>query len=320
MLSTLLSFSPCSRSEREERVQRGLDRIADGEGLDGGLGDEKATSQSRDHFLRFRLGGQRLERVVLAVQHVPDAGESELDHDGRGDAVAGAHAGEVEGLFDVLGIADPAPDARNLLGGIRKRVAHPLFIQPGQRGRGRHGAERGARALGAAVTGSHEVRSEGQQKAAADVVTERDRGEQLRSRSALALGHREGRGHDGAAGMSFGHRLEVVGLVGVREHAVDQRGVDGRGHDIGGDDGRFRDAALRPRVADRHLSGFETGSRHHRRQRVQNAMPGFPCHVRREAALPRLRHIARQPPGNVSFGHSNAPVGMRLWCVAANSL
>ena len=256
---------------------------------------------------------------MLAVQHVPDAGKSQLHHDGRGDAVARAHAGEVEGFFDVLGVADPAPDTRYLLGGIRKRVAHPLFIQPRQRGRGRHGAERGARALGTAVTGSHEVRSEGQQKTAADVVTERDRGEQLRSRSAIALGHREGRGHDGAAGMSFGHRLEVVGLVGVREHAVDQRGVDGRGRDIGGKDGRFRDAALRAGEADRHLSGFETGSRHHRRQRVQNAMPGFPCHVWREASLPRLRHIAGQPPGDISFGHCNPPVGMRLWCVAANA-
>ncbi len=31
------------------------------------------------------------------------------DHDGRGDAVARAHAGEVEGLFDMLSIAHPAP-------------------------------------------------------------------------------------------------------------------------------------------------------------------------------------------------------------------
>lgn len=97
------------------------------------------------------------------------------------------------------------------------------------------------------MTGSHEVRSEGQEKAAADVVTERDRGEQLRSRSAIALGYREGREHDGAARMSFCHRLEVVGLVGVREHAVDESGVYRRGHDIGGKDGRFRDAPLRAR-------------------------------------------------------------------------
>ena len=46
---------------------------------------------------------------MLAIQNVPDTGKSKLNHDRRSDAVAGAHAGEVEGLFDVLGIADPAP-------------------------------------------------------------------------------------------------------------------------------------------------------------------------------------------------------------------
>ena len=68
-------------------------------------------------------------------------------------------------------------------------------------------------------------------------------------------------------------------------------------------DGRFRDAALRAREADRHLPGLELRSRHHRRQRVQDAVPGFPRHVRREPLLPRLRHVARQPPGDVRFRH-----------------
>ena len=62
------------------------------------------------------------------------------------------------------------------------------------------------------------IGSERHQPAAAEVVAERDRTEQLRARALVALGHRERRGHDGAAGMRLGDRLEVVGLVGVREH------------------------------------------------------------------------------------------------------
>ena len=152
---------------------------------------------------------------------------------------------------------------------------------------------------------AHEVRSECQEKATADIVTERDRTQQLHARSALALGQREGRGHDGAAGMGFSHRLEVVGLIGVGEDAVDQCGVYGRGLNIGGDDSRFLDPALRPRVANRHFSGFEMGSRHHGGQRVQDAMPGFPRHVSQKTPLPRLHHISRQTTCNISRRHLN---------------
>ena len=297
-------IQPMLATELEERIERSLNRIADGERLDCSFGDEKATSQSRNHFLRFWLCRQCLQRIVLAVQHVPHSGKPQLNHDGRGDAIAGAHAGKVECLFNVLGIAHPAPNTRDLLRGVRKRVAHALFIEPGQRGGGRHRSHRRARAFRTAVTGAHAVRSERQQKTTADVVTERDRGEQLRSRSAFALGHRERRRHDGAAGMSFCHRLEVIGLVGMREHAVDQSGIHRRGHDVGGQDDRFRGAALRACITDRHLSGFQMRSRHHRRQRVQNAMPGFPLHVRREIALACLRHVARQLAGDIRLGHS----------------
>ena len=74
---------------------------------------------------------------MLAVEHVRDAGEARLHHERRGDAVARAHAGEVERLLDVLGVALPAPHAGDLLGGVRQRVAHPLFVEPRHRRRGR---------------------------------------------------------------------------------------------------------------------------------------------------------------------------------------
>src|SRR5450759_3572520 len=77
--------------------------------------------------------------------------------------------------------------------------------------------------------------------------------------TALAMAERESCGHDGAARMGFCRRMEVIGLVGMGEHRVGQSGVDGRGPDVGRDDCRLRDPALRSRVLDSHLSGLEMG-------------------------------------------------------------
>ena len=93
---------------------------------------KKRGAQAVDHFLRVRLRGVRFEGIVLAVQHVGHAGESHLHHQGRGDAVARAHAGKVERLLDVLDVPLPAPDAGNLLRGVREDIAHALFVQPRQ--------------------------------------------------------------------------------------------------------------------------------------------------------------------------------------------
>ena len=134
---------------------------------------------------------------------------------------------------------------------VRQREAHAALVEPGQRRRGRRRAERGARAFGAAMRGAHVVGAERQQEAAAHVVAERHGAQQLGAGPAVPLGHGERGRHDGAAGMRLGHRLEVVGLVGVGEHAVGERGVDGGGAQIRGQHGRLRRAALRPDVADR---------------------------------------------------------------------
>ena len=103
--------------------------------------------------------------------------------------------------------------------------------------------------------------------------------------------------------MSFCHRLEVIGLVGMREHAVDQSGIHRRGHDVGGQDDRFRGAALRACITDRHL-------------RVSDALPtpSPPACPECDAWLPApraardllacLRHVARQLAGDIRLGHS----------------
>ena len=147
--------------------------------------------------------------------------------------------------------------------------------------------------------GAHLIRAERQEKAAAEIVAERDRPQQLRARAVLALGHRERGRHDGAAGMRLGDRLEIVGFVGVAEHPVGERGVDRRRSDVGREDGRLRHAALSAHVLDRHLAGLEAGPRHHRRQRVEDAMLGFAHDLGRQTPIARLDHVARQPAGDI---------------------
>src|SRR3546814_12427640 len=51
----------------------------------------------------------------------------------RSDAVARAHAAEVEGLLDMLGIALPVGDAGGLLGGVGEQVLALPRIEPRDR-------------------------------------------------------------------------------------------------------------------------------------------------------------------------------------------
>src|SRR6266550_2377230 len=107
------------------------------------------------------------------------------------------------------------------------------------------------------MTAAYEVGAERQEKAAANVVAKRYRSEQLRPRSALAFGHCQRRGHDVTAWMGLGHRLEVVSLVGVREHAVGQRSVHSGCSDVSGQHRRLCGPALRSREANRHFPSLE---------------------------------------------------------------
>src|SRR5262245_6207049 len=128
--------------KRQERVQRRLNRIADGEHFDRGLCYEESAAETGDHLFWTRLSREGLQRVVLAIENVRHAAEPGLRHDRRRYAVTGAHSGKVERFFNMLEVAFPTPDSRYLLRGIRQRVSHSIFVKPRERRCGPHGAER----------------------------------------------------------------------------------------------------------------------------------------------------------------------------------
>ena len=293
--------------QRQQRVERRLDGIADGKRLDRGFVHIEAAPEVGDHFFGPRLGRERLDHVVLAVEDVGDAGKARLHHQRGADTIARAHAAEVERLLDVFGVARPAPDARHLLRRVRQRVAHAALVEPRQRRGGPHGTERRAGALCASMRGADMVGPERHQKPAAEVIAEDDGLEHFGARSAFALADREGGGHDGTAWMRLRDRLEVVGFIGVREHAVGERRVHRRRPDLRRQDRGFLFAALRLDVADRGLARREVRAGDDRAERIQDAVPGFARGVGGEGAIARLDHVARQPRG-----HRSSSAGHRL--------
>jgi hypothetical protein len=147
-------------------------------------------------------------------------------------------------------VALPGEDAGHLLRGVE--------TQRGSRSKdrgGRAGFERGAHAFDAAVDPRAARLAERGQEATAQVEAEHHRPHERRARRARPLGHRERGRYRRAPGVRLGERVEVVGLVGVREHAVRERGVDRGGDDVGGRDTRLGGAALRTHVVDRELAG-----------------------------------------------------------------
>ena len=96
------------------------------------------------------------------------------------------------------------------------------------------------------------------------------------------------------------HVEKAFDFSGMGEHRVGERGVDRGGADIGGDDACFGNAALRAGELDRHLTGFEMRARHHRGERIQDAMPGFARHFRWQGSLSCLHHISGEAPGDIS--------------------
>ncbi len=299
IFETVSGVSPCSRRNASSASSGRLDRIADREHLDRTFGHVEARAQVLHHLLRPRLGGERQDHVVLAVQHFGDAGEARLHHRGGGHAVARAHAGKVERLLDVVLVPRPAPEAGHLLRAVGQREARAALVEPGQGRRGGGGAERRAGPLGAAVRGPDVVGAERHQEAAAHVVAQHDGAQELCARAAILFGHRQRGRHDGTARVRLGDRLEVVGFVGVREHAIGQRGVDCGGAEVGGQHRRLERAALRTHVADGRDSGRKLGARHHRRQCVQDPVFSVLHHLCREFPVARGHHVARQPSGDV---------------------
>ncbi len=125
--------------------------------------------------------------------------------------------------------------------------------------------------------------------------------------TALAFCHRECRWNDGRSRMRLGHRLEVVGLVRVREHPVRERGVDRCRADVGREYRRLCRSALSANVARGHDAGRQHGAGDHRAdacrgcgswRRARSARAGLdpaprPCNAR--ACRLRRRWYASRP-------------------------
>ncbi len=236
---------------------------------------------------------------MAAVEHVGDAGEARLHHADRRDAVARAHAGEVEGLLDMVLVAHPAPQAGDLLGRVGEREAHAPLVEAGQGGGGAERTEGRAGALGAAMRAADEVGSERQKQAAAQVVAERHRPDEFGAGIPVPLGERQGRRNGGAAGMGLGHRLEIVGLVRVGAHGVGERRVHRGGPEAGGDDPRLIGAAEGPDIGQRHLARPHPGARDHGGQGIEDPVLAGDQDLRGQVLPPGGRHVARETPGHV---------------------
>ena len=89
-------------AKSEERIERRLDRITNGENLYGGLGNEESRAQTGHHLFGPWLARKRLQRVVLAVENVGHTCKTGLRHNGRGDAITRAHAGKIESLLHMF--------------------------------------------------------------------------------------------------------------------------------------------------------------------------------------------------------------------------
>ena len=179
-----------------------------------------------DQFLRIGFAAVGDKEVALSREDVLDRREAVRDHGCRRCAVARRHAAEIERLFDVFLVAHPAGYAGGLLGGIGEHMAHLIGIEPRQRAGGGGGAEHRAEAVGRMAVLAKFIGVQGQGEAAADVVAERDRAQELIALRMLAFAHRPRCGHDAASRVNERRRVRIVGLVGVREHAIDECRID----------------------------------------------------------------------------------------------
>ena len=86
-------------------------------------------------------------------------------------------------------------------------------------------------------------------EARADVVAERDGAQEPRAIDTATLTEGKRGGHDRGTRMRLRRPVRVVGLVGVRERAVDERGGAGVESKVGTDHGRRTAVRLRGREA-----------------------------------------------------------------------
>ena len=151
--------------------------------------------------------------------------------------------------------------------------------------------------------------------ARADIVAEGYGAEERLAGGVLALGHGEGRGDDGASRMRERRGVRVIGLVGVRQHAVGHGGVDGGGDDVRTDDGSLRDASLGADKVDGGLAGLESRAGDHGRDGVQDVMLRLLQHRGREGPIERRGDIGSEGVERGWLGHRSSSSG-RYWSIS----
>ena len=226
-----------------------------------------------------------------------------------GDPVARGYSGEDERLLDVLRVALPGGDSRGLLRGIIEQPAHLMGIQSSRASGGRGRAEIFRDAVGAAV-GRHLIRhcAESHGDARSDVIAERDGAEEPCPVDAELFAGGECGGDDGASGMRLRWRMRVVGFVGMGQHAVGERGLDGAANDVGGGDGGHFLAGMRARKLQRDASWREIDAGDHGRKRVEDVVFGFFDNVIGQGMSSGVAHVgaeARHHRAEGRFGRAD---------------
>jgi hypothetical protein len=240
-----------------------------------------------------------LEEVVLAEEHVVDPVPSSADEQRRSHAVAGRHAAEHEGFFDVIRVAAPDGVSRCLLRCVVEHPAHLLCGQPGDTGSRSRRSEVARERMGTSAAFISEDRAaERHRQPAPDVVAQRHCTQVMLAARAPILAHRECRRHDRRSRMRLRRTVRVVGLVRVGENTVDQRRIDWPGQDRGARHRRDRPTGLLARQRQCGAAGRQFRPRDHRCQCVEDVVLGlFDC-ISGEEPILRAGHVGAQRGGH----------------------
>ena len=121
--------NPVFFDDVQHRVDRRLDRVSDGPALDRGVHDFVFAAQPAHQLPRIGGHAVGMKKTAVAEEYVFDAGKAHRRHQRGGDAVAGRHAAEIKGFFNMFDVARPARQAGRLLRGVRQCIARLVGVQ-----------------------------------------------------------------------------------------------------------------------------------------------------------------------------------------------
>ncbi len=219
-----------------------------------------------------------------------------MNEERGGDSITRGHATEDKCFLHVLGVALPKRDAGGLLRGIVEQPAHLLRVQI-RRAAGSGGrAEAFREAMSVAMRFVHELLpAQGHRDARANVVPERDGAQELRAIGGEAFSGGQCRRDDGAARMRERRRVRIVGLVGLGQDAIRERGFDRAAKHIGSDHGGDFLAAVSSGELNGGAAGREFGARNHRGDGVEDVMLRFFRHLIGQCAIAGVGHVCAEP-------------------------